>query len=109
MALGEQLMLLRKKKGLSQSALGKVIGTSGDVVGRYERGLMAPSIEAIIKLADALEVSIDYLVGKADIELDKETFDRLKEVSKLPQEDKHYIFRMVDALIRDAKARQAYS
>jgi hypothetical protein len=37
------------------------------------------------------------------------TFDRLKELSKLPQEDKHYIFRMVDALIRDAKARQAYS
>ena len=108
MALGEQLMLLRKKKGLSQAALGKVIGTSGDVIGRYERELMTPSIEAIIKLADALEVSIDYLVGKADIELDKETFDRLKEVSKLSEEDKQYIFRMVDVFIRDAKARAAY-
>ena len=78
-------------------------------MGKYERDEMQPFIDTAKKLADALEVSIDYLVGKADIELDKETFDRLKEVSKHPQEDKHYIFRMVDALIRDAKARQAYS
>ena len=44
----------------------------------------------------------DYLVGKADTEPNKETFDRLKEVAKLSEEDRQYIFRMVDVFIRDA-------
>jgi transcriptional regulator with XRE-family HTH domain len=34
------MMLLRKKKGISQADLGKQIGASGDVIGRYERGLI---------------------------------------------------------------------
>ncbi len=38
MALADNMMLLRKKKELSQAELGKMIGTSGDVIGRYERG-----------------------------------------------------------------------
>ena len=63
---------------------------------------MKPSIEVAAKMAD-------YLVGKADTEPNKETFDRLKEVAKLSEEDKKYIFRMVDVFIRDAKARKAYS
>ena len=56
---------------------------------------MKPSIEVAAKMAD-------YLVGKADTEPNKETFDRLKEVAKLSEEDKKYIFRMVDVFIRDA-------
>ena len=56
---------------------------------------MKPSIEVAAKMAD-------YLVGKADTEPNKETFDRLKEVAKLSEEDRQYIFRMVDVFIRDA-------
>jgi ribosome-binding protein aMBF1 (putative translation factor) len=44
MTIGEHIMLLRKQKGFSQAALGKEIGTSGDIIGRYERNIMTPSI-----------------------------------------------------------------
>ncbi|MEJ0055084.1 MAG: helix-turn-helix transcriptional regulator [Bacteroidota bacterium] len=54
MALGDNMMLLRKKKDFSQAELGKLIGTSGDVIGRYERGDISPSIEVVSKIADAL-------------------------------------------------------
>lgn len=74
-------MLLRKKKELSQAELGKKIGTSGDIIGRYERDIMSPSIEVIIKIADVLEVSIDYLVGSTNIKLDKATQKRLQDIS----------------------------
>jgi len=50
MELGDNMMLLRKKKGLSQADLGKLIGTSGDVIGRYERGDISPSIDVLKKL-----------------------------------------------------------
>ena len=109
MTLGEHLLTLRKKLNLSQSALGKKIGTSGDIIGRYERNIMTPSIEVIIKLADQLNVSIDYLVGKTDLELDKQALKRIEEVSKLDTEEKDKIFMVIDALIRDFKAKKAYS
>jgi transcriptional regulator with XRE-family HTH domain len=64
MTLGEHIMLLRKQKSLSQAELSKKIGTSGDIIGRYERGVMTPSIEVIIRIADAFDVSMDFLVVK---------------------------------------------
>ncbi len=64
MALVDNIILLHKKEELSQAELGKLIGTSGDVIGRYERGNISPSIEAVAMVADALEVSVNYLIGK---------------------------------------------
>lgn len=102
-------MLLRKKKELSQAELGKKIGTSGDIIGRYERDIMSPSIEVIIKIADMLEVSIDYLVGSTSLKLDKATQKRLEDIAKLPEEARSYIFEHLDIMIRDFKNRKAYS
>lgn len=109
MTIGEHIMLLRKQKGLSQAELGKAIGTSGDVVGRYEREVITPSIEVIIKMADALEVSIDFLVGKTTVELDNKTVKRILDIQKLNTEDQLLIFRTIDALLRDSKARKTYN
>lgn len=102
-------MLLRKKKGLSQAELGKAIGTSGDVVGRYERNIITPSIEVVSNIADALDVSIDFLVGKTNIVVDKNMLDRLEDISKLPEEKKDYVFGLIDMCLRDFKAKRAYA
>ena len=72
MILGQRITGIRKQKGLSQAALGKMIGTSGDVVGRYERGDIKPSIEVAVKIASALEVSLDYLAGQTSLEIDQQ-------------------------------------
>lgn len=109
MTLGEHISVLRKKKKLAQNELGKRAGTSGDLIGRYERDEVKPSIEVVIKIADALEVSIDFLVGKTDVEIDQSTLNRLAEIAKLPDEGKQQILMVVDALLRDFKAKQAYS
>ena len=91
-------MLLRKQKGLSQVTLGKQIDTSGDIIGRYERNIMTPSIDVIMKISDTIGVSIDYLVGKTNLELDKTTLKRLEEISTLSEENKSFLFRMIDML-----------
>ena len=88
MELGQNIMLIRKKKGLSQADLGKIIGTSGDVIGRYERGDIKPSIEVVKKIAESFEVSIDYLVGKTNIIVDKQVIERLENITNLPDEKK---------------------
>jgi transcriptional regulator with XRE-family HTH domain len=109
MTIGEHILILRKKHNLSQAALGKKVDTSGDIIGRYERDIMMPSIEVIMKIADALNVSIDFLVGKTTLELDNNVLKRVEEVSKLNNEEKDKIFMVIDALIRDFKAKKAYS
>jgi transcriptional regulator with XRE-family HTH domain len=109
MDFGDNMMLIRKKKGLSQAALGKAIGTSGDVIGRYERGDIKPSIEVVVKIADALEVSVDFLIGKTDLQLDKEAVQRLVDISKLPNENKNYVLELIDMALRDFKAKKAYA
>jgi len=109
MTLGQHITALRKAKGFSQNELGKKVATSGDIIGRYERDEVNPSIEVIIKIADAFEVSIDFLVGKTDFELDNDTLQRIQDVSTLPADEKKQVFMVIDALIRDFKTRKAYA
>jgi len=107
-SIGEHIMLLRKQKALSQADLGKQIGTSGDIIGRYERDIMTPSIDVIIKIADVLAVSIDYLVGKTNLVLDKATLKQLEDINTLPEEARGYILNHIDMMIRDFKNKTAY-
>lgn len=109
MGLGDNMMLLRKKKGFSQAELGKLIGTSGDVVGRYERGDISPSIEVVAKIADALEVSIDYLIGKTKMELDTEALRRLGDIADLSEENKKFVYHLIDMALRDFKTKKTYA
>lgn len=109
MTIGEHIMLLRKKKGLSQNDLGKAIGTSGDIIGRYERDIMSPSIDVIMRLAEELEVSIDFLVGRSSLQLDKNTLERLEDIGKLSDDKRAYLFSLIDICLRDFKTRRAYA
>ena len=107
---GNKIMLSRKEKGLSRDQLAKIIGTSGPIIGRYERGDMIPSIETASKIAEALEISLDYLVGNSSIlTKDKSMLDRLEDIAKLPQIKRMELFNVLDAYIRDFKTSQAYS
>ncbi|WP_340035170.1 helix-turn-helix transcriptional regulator [Sphingobacterium faecium] len=78
-------------------------------MGRYERDEVTPSVEVASKLADVLDVSLDYLSGKTDTELDSATLSRIMEISVMPEDDKKQVFLVLDALIRDYKARKAYA
>ena len=69
-----------------------------------------PSIEAAKKIADAFEVSLDYLVGEGiNSKFDKKTLKRFQELEHLEEEKKKTLYDLIDTYIRDAKARKAYA
>ncbi|ELR67983.1 hypothetical protein C900_01456 [Fulvivirga imtechensis AK7] len=68
----------------------------GVLHGRYERGAAKPTIEVASKIARILGVSLDYLVGNTDMELDKTVIDRVVEIQSLPDEDKSPILYTLD-------------
>jgi transcriptional regulator with XRE-family HTH domain len=62
MALGDRIRQLRKEAGWSQAELGDKIGTDSQRVSRYETGKITPSLDAIVRIAEALNISIDHLL-----------------------------------------------
>jgi transcriptional regulator with XRE-family HTH domain len=112
MAIGDKIQALRKEHGWSQQQLAKKVGTSGPIVGRYERGEMTPSVEVAKKLADTFDVTLDFLVddtGKTTEIKDKAMLKRIIEIQALDTEDQKTIVHVLDSLLRDAKAKKAYA
>lgn len=96
---------LRKQLKLSQNDLGKKVGTSGDIIGRYERDEVKPSIEVASKIADVLDVSLDFLLGKVNVEVDSKLLKRVIEVQQMNAKDKEHILYTLDALIKSVKLK----
>jgi len=109
MLFGTRLLSTRKKKKISQDELAKIIDTHAPVIGRYERDEVKPSIETATKIAEALEVSLDYLTGLSDLELDRNIVDVIMDIQQLDDKDRTQIMATVNALVRDAKARNTYA
>lgn len=104
MTFGDRLNLIRKQKKIRQADLGKLIGTSGDIIGKYERGENTPSIDVAVKIATALDVTLDYLVKDGEYEqVDKETLKKLQDIQKLSPKNKEHAFAVLDAFITQSK------
>ena len=103
MSFGKRILEARKNKGIRQEELAEKLGTKGPAIGRYERDEMKPSIDAAAKMADILDVSLDWLVGHTDLELDKGMMRRIEEVTKMKVKEKEHVFAMLDAFIATTK------
>jgi transcriptional regulator with XRE-family HTH domain len=63
--LEQRLRQLRKKAGWSQQKLAERAGLSYNVITKIEQGVAKrPTIQTVIKLADAFGLSLDELVGR---------------------------------------------
>lgn len=60
--LGMRIALLRISKGWSQAELARRIGVSASAVGMYEQGRREPSLGLLVRLAQELGVTTDYLL-----------------------------------------------
>lgn len=108
--VGNKIVELRKQKGWSQGDLAKKIKASREAIGKYERNEAIPSVETAKNIADVFEVSLDYLVGDVlKPSFDKRMVQRLLDFELLSEEDKKHLFALLDAFLRDAKAKKAYS
>lgn len=110
MNTGKIIVHLREEKGWSQTNLANRSSVSRVMIGKYERGEAIPSIETAKKIADALEVSLDYLVGEGiNAYFDKKPVQRLHDIESLGPQIKDKLFFLIDTVIRDNKVKQAYA
>ena len=89
---GERLLKARKKKELSREELGKLCGITGRTIQNYELGHVTPNrIDVSQRLADVLDISVDYLIYGE------------KEETELTDEDKKEILAHASALFAGGK------
>ncbi|MHA6377087.1 helix-turn-helix domain-containing protein [Streptococcus anginosus] len=63
----ERLKEMRLKRGMTQKELGEKVGVKQNTFTNWENGKREPNFDNLIKLADILDTSTDYLLGKTFI------------------------------------------
>jgi transcriptional regulator with XRE-family HTH domain len=85
----DRLTLTREYRGWSQPELAKHSGISETSISHYESGSRMPSCDALIRLADCLEVTTDYLLGRdADIGLPQARDQLFQSLARLSHSDR---------------------
>lgn len=108
MTFGERILSVRKRLKWSQGELAEKVGTSAPIIGRYERNEIKPSIDTAKSIADALGVTIDFLIAGDDTVMDKELLQKIKDIESFSEEEKAKIYDLIDMAISYHKAKKAY-
>ena len=62
MCFGDNLRTIRKEKGISQEDLAGLLNVSRQAVSKWEQNNGYPEMEKVIQLAEAFNISLDYLI-----------------------------------------------
>lgn len=108
--LGERLKQLRQEHGWSQADLAAKIGTDPGQISRYENGKMTPSAEAVVRLAQILDVTTDYLLIESSPRRalrapENILGDRLNTVSELTADELAVVLSVIDGLVAKNRLR----
>jgi transcriptional regulator with XRE-family HTH domain len=97
----ERLTKARDLRGLSQELLAKRAGLHESHVSHFEHGDRLPSYQNLLKLADTLKVSVDYLMGRTD---ESAYFDvgnqLLHALGRLSLRDYQVVTTLIDVLAK---------
>lgn len=61
--LGSRIREERQRARLTQEQLAELVGCNESYIGQIERGVKNPSLEIIVGIANALNVTVDYLLA----------------------------------------------
>lgn len=87
--LGDSLRNAREAKNLTQKEVSKKTGINNKTISNYENDVSSPDPNALKTFADIYETSVDYLLGRADIQKESDSLtEEYKQlnISGLPEE-----------------------
>lgn len=82
MNLGERIKSARQAAGLSLRELAERVGVSHNAISKYERGMDVPGSTVLLRLAEELNVKIDYFFRDTKVELSTPAFRKKMSMSK---------------------------
>ncbi len=101
LSLGEKIILLRQNNDMKQSVLSEQIGVTKSMLSKYENNINIPKADILGKIADSLNTTTDYLLGRTDNLAPLSTDNYLVKIS--PQE--HMLLLSFQSLSKSRQAR----
>ena len=108
---GQRLAKIRKAKGYTQVELADKLGIIQVMVSDYERDKLRPYHEMIVRLANALDMSTDELLGvkpfkSKDTKVSLKLQRRMQKIDALPTAKQKVILQTIDTFIKGVEAQQ---
>ena len=105
-SLGQRIARLRKERGTTQQELAERIGTIQVLVSDYERDRIRAAAEMVVRIAEALEISADELLGMKKARLgpraSRRVLRRVERVEELPPQQQATLLRTIDTFLKAA-------
>ena len=103
--LGAHVATLRKARDITQIQMAEILGVSQQTVNSYEVGRRRIPVSALPTLAEALEISLDELLGRTTPSSGKrgptsKLQQQMEQVSHLPRAKQKFVIQMLDAVIQ---------
>jgi transcriptional regulator with XRE-family HTH domain len=99
----ERLVRIRKSRGLTQVEVAAITRISPRMIAHYETKIQNPAPETVVRLAKALNISVDELFGhtsapKEDIIKNRKLFKKMKVAESLPPHAQKTVMDLIDGL-----------
>lgn len=96
--VGEKIRNRRKALGLNQDQLAELASLNRVTIAKYESGKVEPGAQALSRIADALEISVDALLGRDVEHQDDEIQDEVMQMRERLRRDPSYrlLFQAAD-------------
>lgn len=95
--VGSKIKYYRKKKKLTQSALGELIGKKNNTISNYETGTISPEQDALFAIAKALDISVDDLFPEMNVQDENHNFERaLKMADGLELKEMNFLKELIE-------------
>lgn len=72
---GEKIREIRMQRGYNQEQLAELANLNRVTIAKYESGKVEPGAQALARIADALEVTVDALLGRDDSVVSTDPWD----------------------------------
>jgi transcriptional regulator with XRE-family HTH domain len=103
-SFGKRLIALRKARGITQVELAKALGTTQRTISYYENEAGLPTVALLGKIARALSVTTDELLGLKPTKVDRQTAEerrlwkKFQRVAALTDRDQRAVIRLINSL-----------
>ena len=103
----QRLRSAREIRELNQEKLARRAGLQASAISHFETGTRKPSFDNLKRLADALNVTTDYLLGRVEDPAGLAGADRIyRHLEQLKGSDRKTAEDMIEMLARRAKERR---
>jgi transcriptional regulator with XRE-family HTH domain len=116
-SFGERLRRLRKARGFTQTELARSAGTSQRMITHYERHDGVPGGPVVVRLADALGITPEELLGirqprrkkTAESPENLRLWRKLRQVESLTPSERRDVLRYIEALVERSQLKKEKS